>query len=391
MNRRPGEVDLGCRFSLVVLPFPAKEEMKVVALTIFALLIASSVGQNCGCDDADDGKCCSRWGYCGRTADYCDKSRGCQSGCWGDDGGNTQTEVPAPPTTSSIPPTHSSIPSPTHSNHSKDGVSIANDYGFLGFTYAACGNANEDFAKMKQWGARHVRMYDWCDRQNWMSEVLDAAGAHGLGVIPMIWYGYEESCIKDARRKEGIIVNTIKSHRYGKNVVSVSVGNELLFDNAIGESELIQTIQRVKSALSAFNIPVGTSEMPYKMTNNVASHEDLLMANILPYFANDATDGGNAWRDMSYDIDKKQTKGKFMITETYWAWKLNDWRPHSADAVTSIKSMQNFWNMLSNHCEDWRKWNAGYFAYCFNDNCMDGLGISDGNKLRIQWNPKTSC
>ncbi|PRP88527.1 hypothetical protein PROFUN_02938 [Planoprotostelium fungivorum] len=354
--------------------------MKATVLTVLALLIASSVGQNCGCDAAYDGKCCSQYGYCGNTADYCDKANGCQSGCWGDDGGNTQTPTPTP--------------TPTNFNNSKDGVSIANDYGFLGFTYASCGNANNDLAKMRQWGARHVRMYGWCDdNQNWLSEVLDAAGDNGLGVIPMIWFGYDENTINDARRKEDVVVNTIKSHRYGKNVVAISVGNELLFDNTIGEDQLIQTIQRVKSSLSDFNIPVGTSEMPYKMTDNVASHEDLLMANILPYFADDATDGGNAWNDMTYDMDKsrKQTSGKFMITETYWAWKLNDWKPHSGNAVTSIDSMQNFWNMMSNHCDDWKQWNAGYFAYCFNDDCMDGLGISDGNNLRIQWNPKTNC
>lgn len=53
--------------------------------------------------------------------------------------------------------------------------------------------------------------------------------------------------------------------------------------------------------------------------------------------------------------------------------------------------MENYFTMLSNHCSDWKNWNAGYFAYCFNDDCMDGLGITDGNKPRIAWSPKTRC
>jgi len=272
---------------------------------------------------------------------------------------------------------------------------MANDYGFLGFTYASCGDAgaaSRDLAKMKSLGARHVRVYGWCSDQ-WLDYVLTAAGASGMGVIPMIWWGYSQDDYNDARRKEDVVVNTIKNHKFGNHVVSVSVGNELLFDGALSEDDLITVIKRVRSNLAYLNIPVGTSEMPYKMTQNVASNEDLRMANILPYFADDATDGGNAWSDMQWDITQSRNlaHGKFVITETYWAWKLNDWKPHSGNAVTSLDSMKNFWNMLSNHCNDWKSWNAGYFAYCFNDDCMEGLGITDGNNARIEWNPKTSC
>jgi len=273
---------------------------------------------------------------------------------------------------------------------------MANDYGFLGFTYSSCGDANtakRDLAKMKSLGARHVRMYGWCNDQ-WLGYVLEAAGQTGLGVIPIVWFGYSQQEYNDAKRKETLLVNTIKSHRYGNHVVAVSVGNELLFDGALSEDQLIATVKRVRASLSSMRIPVGTSEMPYKMTSHVASNEDLRMANILPYFANDATDGGSAWKDMIGDIDKSRNLAgnkKFVLIETYWAWKLNEWKPHSGRAVTSLQSMQNFWNMLSNHCPDWKNWNAGYFAYCFNDDCMDGLGITDGNKPRIQWAPKTSC
>lgn len=98
---------------------------------------------------------------------------------------------------------------------SPSNVSFATDYGFLGFTYASCGDGNQadrDLGLMRSLGARHVRLYGWCNDQ-WLSRVLDAAGKHGMGVIPIIWWGYSDQEYRDARRKEDVVVNTIKSHR----------------------------------------------------------------------------------------------------------------------------------------------------------------------------------
>lgn len=106
-------------------------------------------------------------------------------------------------------------------------------------------------------------------------------------------------------------MNPSKSNSFGGNVVAVSVGNELLFDNAISQDNLITVIKRVRSSLSNLRILVGTSEMQYKMTQHVAQNEDLRMTNILPYFAGDATDGGNAWRDMIHDIDASRSQTFF--------------------------------------------------------------------------------
>ncbi|XP_051133029.1 endochitinase EP3-like [Andrographis paniculata] len=45
------------------------------SLAIAAAFFAAALGQNCGCAPE---LCCSRWGYCGNTSDYC--GQGCQSG-----------------------------------------------------------------------------------------------------------------------------------------------------------------------------------------------------------------------------------------------------------------------------------------------------------------------
>ena len=57
----------------------------VLALGLAILICAGrpTAAQNCGCQP---GFCCSKFGYCGKTSDYC--GEGCKSGpCWGSGSG----------------------------------------------------------------------------------------------------------------------------------------------------------------------------------------------------------------------------------------------------------------------------------------------------------------
>ncbi|KAG2696645.1 hypothetical protein I3760_07G068100 [Carya illinoinensis] len=68
----------------------------------FCLFAAASTAQQCG--NQADGKtcsnnlCCSQYGYCGSTDDYCSPSKGCQSNCQsssGSGGGESASNVRA--------------------------------------------------------------------------------------------------------------------------------------------------------------------------------------------------------------------------------------------------------------------------------------------------------
>jgi exo-beta-1,3-glucanase (GH17 family) len=274
--------------------------------------------------------------------------------------------------------------------------SLNNDYGFLGFTYSSCkddAGTLADFKLMKKLGARHVRMYGTCGN-NWLSTLLDSAGATDLGVVAMIWYGYDNTTIDNEPALENQIVNITKTHKYRNNVVAIAVGNEELFDQTISADQLIQAMARVRSKLQGYNVPVSTSELSCCLPNNVVQATDVVMTNILPYFATDATQGKHAWKDVLPDVNKYRSidlSKKFLITETYWAWKLNDWKPNSPNCSTSLQDMEDYWALLTHHCPDFKSWNAGYFAYCFNEDCMTGFGITDGIKPRIPWAPATRC
>jgi len=56
--------------------------MRTTTTLLFIALFALSAAQNCNC--GGDSPCCSQYGWCGNTAEYCDRNQGCQSGCWGD-------------------------------------------------------------------------------------------------------------------------------------------------------------------------------------------------------------------------------------------------------------------------------------------------------------------
>ncbi|KAK8329001.1 hypothetical protein V6Z11_A11G289200 [Gossypium hirsutum] len=71
---------------------PNKTEMGNLSLSLVSLLclLATAASQQCGRQAGGrtcaNNLCCSQYGYCGTTDDYCSPSRGCQSNCWGGGG-----------------------------------------------------------------------------------------------------------------------------------------------------------------------------------------------------------------------------------------------------------------------------------------------------------------
>jgi len=61
--------------------------MKALFFVSVLSLLVLTLGQNCNCGSGEP--CCSQYGWCGNTAEYCSKDKGCKSGCWGDNGGGS--------------------------------------------------------------------------------------------------------------------------------------------------------------------------------------------------------------------------------------------------------------------------------------------------------------
>jgi len=98
--------------------------MRTLALLVIIALCLLGVYAECdNCKDSSSPYCCSKWGWCGSGASFCDPGQGCQKNCWGTK--TTSKEAPTTgvtPTTSSTaaPPTTSqrpTAPAPTGSGH----------------------------------------------------------------------------------------------------------------------------------------------------------------------------------------------------------------------------------------------------------------------------------
>ncbi|XP_027349331.1 pro-hevein [Abrus precatorius] len=56
-------------------------------LCFMVTAMAEQCGQQAGGQICPNNLCCSQYGWCGDTEDYCSVSKGCQSNCWGGGGG----------------------------------------------------------------------------------------------------------------------------------------------------------------------------------------------------------------------------------------------------------------------------------------------------------------
>lgn len=121
---------------------------------------------------------------------------------------------------------------------------------------------------------------------------------------------------------------------------------------------------------------------------------DFFMINNFPYFAFDATSGGNftSWNDFLNDMDyyANISTGKPLIVaqvcliwtlshyqdlpvecnttapQTGWPSNEDQYAPNSPNIVASVLSEKAYWNLLDHHCEDffksrnigwmWRSW-----------------------------------
>jgi len=138
------------------------------------------------------------------------------------------------------------------------------------------------------------------------------ANEYGLRVTAGAWLD------KDKARNEREIKSVIELARRNSNISSVVVGNETIYRDDLKVPELIQTIQRVKRAVS---VPVTTGEIwsVWRDHPELVSAVDYIAVHILPYWegvseraAVDAAIGG-------YDTLRRLYPGKrIVIAEFGW-------------------------------------------------------------------------
>ncbi|KAK0550223.1 hypothetical protein OC845_002753 [Tilletia horrida] len=266
--------------------------------------------------------------------------------------------------------------------------SMKDEYAFLGFSYdlSSCPSLQTlrtDFKRMRsEFNSRYVRLYSSCDRASMNDDLIAAAWESGLGLHMLIWFGFDGGDQWRTRKRD--LLRTIKSNPRAPYVVrAVVVGSEPLFDSVLEPDQLAEQIMDVKNKLSNYTgkgldgMQVTLSEMPYGFMSHgnapsVFKAMDVVEGNVLPFFDQRATTGGQAWSlvTSAYTYFQKQAKGK-KVLYTQIGWPSNDSCAWFKSGVQG---------------------GVGWFAHIYNDDGLPGWGVLDGSgKLKFEFAPQTTC
>ncbi|THH08828.1 hypothetical protein EW145_g2438 [Phellinidium pouzarii] len=284
---------------------------------------------------------------------------------------------------------------------------ITSMYAFEGFVYALDNCPSfvklvQDFQRMLSKGARNVITFDYCGDGTdaaYYDQVIQAAGFTGINIIPLVWtllignQTLEDTAVPKINAVTQAVLNNPGP------VLAVALGDEPLYDNDFGSADnLASYIWQIKATFAAAglsDIPVSISELAYgwQISGNITemvNAVDFFMINEFPYFAFDATSGGNttSWNDFLNDLDYYQniSQGKpLLITQTGWPSNEDEFAPNSPAIVASVPSEEAYWNLLDSHCEDFFKAkNIGWMWRSWDDT-VEGWGAVYSNETE-KWN-----
>jgi len=281
-------------------------------------------------------------------------------------------------------------------------------YAFSGFVYNidGCVDTATVHTAMKDmfvtYKARVFITFGGCDQANYFSDLIGYAGSVGIKIIPLVWFGYDGGT--QWKTRADVITKAVIANP--APVYGVAYGDEPLYDWAAGDpQDLANAINSMKSQFKSagLNIPVSISEMAYGYQQAMPGAQavidavDMAMINTFPYFAQDAHEGGSSysWNDFVNDINYflQHFNGKpLLVTQTGWPSNEDVWPPNSPDAVVSIQSEKDYFDLLDKNCSYFKSLNMGWMARAYDDNGLPGWGVLDYNeKPKFTFAPKLSC
>lgn len=138
--------------------------------------------------------------------------------------------------------------------------------------------------------------------------------AHQQGVKTLVGAWLGDDLDKNEQEIEGLIKLAQDGH-----VDICAVGNEVLYRGDLSEAQLLEYIQRVKSAVP--NLPVGYVDAYYEFEDHpkVADICDVILANCYPFWEGCAIEYSLLYMKDMYRRTQKVAAGKkVIITETGW-------------------------------------------------------------------------
>ncbi|KAI7907795.1 glycoside hydrolase superfamily [Cokeromyces recurvatus] len=175
--------------------------------------------------------------------------------------------------------------------------------------------AIDTIKSMKLHGIQHIRTYSQgCNALPNIIKGIEAAGG-GMTVLAAVWIDGTSNDDKEIALLEENL-NTISDL---KAIRGILVGNEVLFNNYITSSQLVQRLNSVR-AISR-GIPVGSAETDGSYSDELIAASDFMGVNIHPYFDTSVTTIEDAYKNLVLrfnNIKGRAGDKTIYITETGW-------------------------------------------------------------------------
>ncbi len=181
-------------------------------------------------------------------------------------------------------------------------------------------NVTRDLAVLSQL-TNVVRLYGTdCNQTEMLLHSIDRLELNGT---VKVWLGvWQDNNATTGARQLSQMYNILNT--YGTSpFLGIIVGNEVLFNEYLTETQLEAVLTGVKSNLTAMgiNLPIATSDLGDKWTATLANAVDYVMANVHPFFAGVDASIAASWtwsfwqnNDAAFKTDPK----KNIISETGW-------------------------------------------------------------------------
>ncbi|WVR08297.1 hypothetical protein IAU60_005346 [Kwoniella sp. DSM 27419] len=298
-------------------------------------------------------------------------------------------------------------------------------YGFLGFSYplesADCSDWTNsydsiatDFWTMKSdHGATMVRIYaPGCRDQSIWTTLLRIARDQNMGLIPMIWWGFDDQdSWKDSRDAMVAVFNSDEWKELAPYIVhSVAFGSEPIGDGVDGDS-FLNDYKAFRAEMAQLGIPVAISEdwdqdglATYSEGNSnptaftsygrkLADASDLMQVHIMPYYRPDTfKDASDVWPYFASTLDfvRSQSKGQILITETMWASQPGGSHERGGDNTgVDLDNFRLYLDTLNDHCEDFKHKQVGWFYHTWSDRFEANFGLLDAEgKPKVDFWPR---
>jgi len=258
----------------------------------------------------------------------------------------------------------------------------------------------KDFTQMRtDYKARISRLYEWCDNEGFMNDVINAAADAGIGVFALTWFGYTGGNEWITRTNDSI--NAILTNPKAPYVIrAYAFGSEPFTDDVLPETQLAQQMLAVKKQLSSLNMTVYTSDSvgEYQQSNDapdVFKATDLVGYSILPWWAENDPAPTNAWSDVvevaiTYAQKHGQGKPILMCECGYPSGPGQTWPPPGPQ-IASVANAQMFLSALNSHCPTMKSAGVGYTWQSWDDASVPGWGVVSNGKAKYDFQPVTSC